>query len=223
MPSNQFSKQPQQLSSAFGGFLNGGNGDQVVGGVLTGIPANLTTAGANAGGQDIPGDRLCLGMADALALSKTSIGTLYGGVYQYVTKYASDVLAAVLGKIAFIRTASANDSYTVTSDESGTTGAAFGVGVYINVITPGYSGYIQNWGKATGLFTTPLTGVPAAGCGVYIAADAAGRFDVFAGSGAAPTIAQVDAMNVYYRGIAGPAPAANTASVIELACCQMRW
>ena len=32
MPSNQFSKQVQQLSAAFGGYLNGGNGDQEGGG-----------------------------------------------------------------------------------------------------------------------------------------------------------------------------------------------
>lgn len=220
MPSNQFSKQTQQLSSQFGGYLNGGNGDSVVGGAIAGVPSAI---GANQGIQDIPGDRLVCGMADALALSKTSVGTLYGGVYQYVTHYLSDTLAAVLGRAAFTRLASADDSYTVTQDEA--TAAVINLiqGVFINVITKGYSGYIQVAGKASLLFTTPLTGVAAIGVGVYVAADGVGRFDIFAGGGANPTFDQVDNMLNRYVGVAETAPTANTVSVVDMNLGRMRW
>lgn len=212
MPSNQWSKQNQQLSSAFGGYLNGGNGDSVVGGVITGAPSAVN---ATQGIQDDPGDKLQLGTADALALSKTSIGTLYGGLYAYEVFYLSSVLASQVGVAAFQRTATRTYEHTVTTDESGATGIALELGVFINVITKGYAGYIQCFGKATVLFTTPLTGVAAAGCGVYVAGDGVGRYDIQAGNGANPTFAQVDTLNLSYRGIAETAPAANTLSVVD--------
>lgn len=220
MPSNQFSKQAQQLSSAFGGYLNGGSGDSVIGGVLTGVPAGIA---ANQGIQDIPGDRLVLGMADALALSKTSIGTLYGGVYQYVTFLSTAALAAVLGKACFWATSAADNSYTVTSDETQGEGANLWAGVFLNVITKGYSGYIQIAGKATVLFTTPLTGTGAEGAAAFVAADGAGRFDVFDGVGASPTFDQVQSMIMRYAGVLEAAAAAATASVIDIPMRMVRW
>lgn len=220
MPSNQFSKQPQQLSGAFGGDLNGGNGDSVVGGALSGVPAAI---GATQGIQDIPGDRLVLGMADALALSNTVIGTLYGGVYQYITMLSTSVLAAVKGKACFWATAEDDNDYVVTADETQGEGANLWAGVFINVITRGYSAYIQIAGKATVLFTTPLTGTGLEGAAAFVAGDGAGRFDVFDGVGANPTFDQVQSMIMRYAGVLEAAAAANTASVIDIPMRQVRW
>lgn len=223
MPSNQFSKQPQQLTSVFGNYLNGGHGDSVVGGALSGVPSGIN---ANQGSQDIPGDRLVLGMADALALSKTSVGTLYGGVYQYVTMLAGSTLASVIGAAAFWVTATGtatSDSYTVTADETQAEGANYKAGVFINVITKGYSAYIQIAGMVNALFTSPLTGTGAAGAQAFVAADGAGGFDVFDGMGANPTFDQVQSMISRQSGVLHAAAAAATLSIINMPLNQVRW
>lgn len=220
MPSNQFSKQPQQLSSAFGGYLNGGNGDSVVGGLITGVPAGIN---ANQGIQDIPGDRLVLGMSDALALSKTSVGTLYGGVYQYVTLLSTASIAAAVGFAAFCALTATDNSYSVTSDETQATGANLWLGVFINQITAGYSGYILVAGKVAVRFRTALTGTGAAGAAAFVAGDGLGKFDVFDGVGAAPTFDQVQTMIMRYAGILEVAAASDTNSVIDMPLGMMRW
>lgn len=222
MPSNQFSKQVQQLSSAFGNYLNGGNGDSVIGGVLTGVPSQVQ-AYANQGIQDIPGDRIVIGMADADALSDPDVATLYSGVYQYVTFADDSVLAAVRGKACFWDISAADDAYQVTADESGTMGANFRAGVFINVITRAYSAYIQIAGKVSALFTTPLTGTGAAGAAAFTAGDGAGRFDVFDGVGANPTFDQVQSMIMRYAGVLEAAAAANTVSLIDMPLGNVRW
>ena len=223
MPSNQFSKQPQQLSSAFGNYLNGGHGDSVVGGALSGVPSAI---GATQGIQDIPGDRIVIGMADALALSKTSVGTLYGGVYQYVTLLTTSTLAAVIGACAFWVTAPAtapNDSYTVTADETQAEGANYKAGVFINIITKGYSAYICIAGMVNALFTNPLTGTGAAGAAAFVAGDGAGGFDTFDGVGANPTFDQVQTMFNRYAGVLHAAAANATKSVIQMPLSNVRW
>lgn len=223
MPSN-FSKQLQVISAAGQGFLNGGSGDTVVGGALSGVPSSI---GATQGLQDIPGDRIVFGMADALALSNTNIGTLYGGMYQYVTTYSAAVGAATIHRGCFWRIASADNSYTVTPDESGTQGANFGAGVFINTLTAGNSWWIQTAGKATLLFRATLTGVPAAGCAVYFANAGAGAdvslFDVLAGLGANPTFEQYQLYMNLYVGPAGAAPVAAAASIVEMDLRKVRF
>lgn len=223
MPSNQFSKQPQQISSAFGGYLNGGHGDSVVGGAISGVPASI---GATQGIQDIPGDRLVLGMSDALAMSNTTVGTLYGGVYQYITMLSTSVLSAVIGAACFWVTATGtatSDSYTVTADETQAEGANYKAGVFINVITKGYSAYIQIAGMVNALFTTPLTGTGAAGAQAFVAADGAGGFDVFDGMGANPTFDQVQSMISRQSGVLHAAASAATKSIINMPLNQVRW
>lgn len=219
MPSNQFSKQPQQLSSAFGNYLNGGAGDTVVGGVITGVPAAIN---ANQGIQDTPGDRLVLGMADALALSNTAVGTLYGGVYQYVTVKSTATLAPVRGKACFWDTASPDNSYVVTTDENGTQGVNLWAGVFIQALGKGNSGWIQVAGKASVLFTTPLTGA-GAGSAAFIAGDGAGRFDTFGGVGTAPTFDDVQNMFARYAGVCETGPVAATVSVVDMDMRHFRW
>jgi hypothetical protein len=221
MPSNQYSKQPQQLSSAFGNFLNGGAGDSVIGGAISGVPSAI---GAIQGIQDEPGDRVVIGFSDAKALSKTSIGTLYGGVYQYVQVLSTATIAPAVGLAAFWVTAGPpSPIYTVTTDESGATGVNLWAGAFLQALTKGYNGYIQIAGKATVLFTTPLTGTGAAGASVYLAADGAGRFDTFDGVGANPTFDQVQSMDSRYVGVAEAAAANNTLSVITMDQRHFRW
>lgn len=221
MPSNQYSKQPQQLSSVFGGYLNGGAGDSVVGGAISGVPSAI---GAIQGIQDDPGDRVVIGFSDARALSKTSIGTLYGGVYQYVQVLSTATIAPAVGLAAFTVTSpTPSPIHTVTTDETQPTGANLWQGVFIQALTKGYNGYIQVAGKATVLFTTPLTGTGAAGAAVFTAADGAGRFDTFDGVGANPTFDQVQAMHARYVGVAEVAAAANTLSVITMDQGHYRW
>lgn len=223
MPSS-FTKQLQQISQAGAGSLNGGAGDLVIGGTLTGVPSGTQ---ATQGIQDIPGDRIVFGMMDALALSNTSIGTLYGGMYQYVTSYLSAVATPTIKRGVFWRTASADNSYTVTPDESGTQGANFMAGVCINTLTSGNSWWIQISGKATLLFRATLTGVPEAGCGVFASNAGAGAdvgtFDVLSGLGANPTFAQFSTYLNLYVGPAGAAPTAATASVVEMDLKHIRY
>lgn len=222
MPSN-FTKQPQQLSAAGAGYLNGGTGDAVIGGQLTSVPSTVT---ASQGIQDTPGDRIILGMADALALSKTSVGTLYGGLYQYVTTYASSTATPTINRAAFWRTASADNSYTVTPDESGATGANLRAGVFINTLTAGNSWWIQVAGKVKVLFRAAISGIPSAGCAVYNANQGAGAdvgtFDCLDG-GVAPTFTQVGQMLNMYAGVAETLPANGTASVIDIPMGMIRW
>lgn len=223
MPSN-WTKQLQQVSAAGQRYLNGGSGDEIVGGRLTGVPSGLNVS---QGIQDIPGDRLILGMADALAMSNTTIGTLYGGMYQYMTSYSAAVATPTIKRGLFWRIASADDSYVVTPDESGAMGADYWAGIAINTLTAGYSWWMQIAGKATGLFRTLLTGVGAAGCGVYFAAAGAGAdvgtFDVFAGAGGAPTFDDVQHMQNLYVGVAETAPANATASVFDMDTKRVRY
>lgn len=224
MPSS-FTKQLQQLSAAGAGYLNGGTGDSVIGGLLTGVPAGLNIS---QGMQDIPGDRLVLGMADALAMSKTSIGTLYGGMYQYVTTFATSVATPTINRGLFWRILSADDSYTVTPDESGVMGADGWAGVGINTLVAGNSWWMQSAGKVKVLFRAVISAVtPAAGCGVYYAAAGAGAdvgtFDCFAGNAGAPTFDDIQHLQNLYAGVAEAAPANATASIIDIDLRRVRF
>lgn len=224
MPSN-WTKQNQQISGAGQRYFNGGTGDEVIGGILTGVPSGLQIS---QGIQDIPGDRIIFGMADALAMSNTSVGTLYGGMYQYVTSYVSSTAAPTIKRGLFWRIASTDNSYTVTPDESGAMGADYWAGVSINTLTRGNSWWMQIAGKATGLFrAAPLSGVGTAGGGVYNAAQGAGSdvgtFDVFSQNANNPTFDDVQHMQNLYVGVAETAPAAATASVFDMDLKRIRF
>src|SRR3990170_3290702 len=119
-----------------GRFLNSGAGDSVIGGSISAVPS---TVGAVAGKAARPGDRIIVGEEDALALSDTAIGTLYGGLYQYVTTKSTATAAFTRGKACFWDTAVANKIFQVTSDESGSQGVALFAGVLINTLTSGNS------------------------------------------------------------------------------------
>lgn len=224
MPTN-WTKQLQQISSVGQGYLNGGAGDTVIGGAITGVPAGIQVS---QGIQDIPGDRIVFGMADALAMSKTSVGTLYGGMYQYMTTFVTSVATPTINRGLFWRILSADDSYTVTPDESGAMGADYWAGISINTLTAGNSWWMQIAGKVKALFRAVLTGpTPAAGCAVYAAAAGAGAdvgtFDIFSGSLNNPTFDDVQHMQNLRVGLAETAPVAATASIIDVDLGRVRF
>jgi hypothetical protein len=109
-------------------------------------------------------------------LTKTSIGTLYGGGFRYVRRRATDDDSPALapGKLAFIDTVVANweSAYQVTTDEnlSSTSNAMMLAGVFLNNIEPGNYGFIQIIGQVAIRFRSVLTASGAIGGPVYAAA-----------------------------------------------------
>lgn len=208
MPSN-WTKQPQFLTQK---FFNDGSGDATVGGALTGVPSAI---GASQGDQTLPGDRIILGSADALALSDTAVGTLYGGLYMYVRTPSGSTKTPTRAHIAFWDTSVADSQYQVTPDETGTDGANLIAGVFINTLTKGNSWWILIAGKVVGQFRATLTGTAANGCGVYAAAEGNGVFDVLAGS-ANQNATQIDNMMMRFMGVAENLPSNNNASLVDV-------
>jgi hypothetical protein len=214
MPSN-FTKQPQFLTAK---YFNTGAGDTVIGGSLTGVPTNI---GASAGDQTRPGDRLVLGAADALALSDPAVGTLYGGLYQYVTTalVGHSTSAPARANLAFWDVSVVDALYQVTADEDDVRGINLIAGVYINTLTKGNSWWIAVAGKVIANFRAVFTGAPATGCAVYAANAGAGAdngtLDVLDGGGN-PTFTQVGDMANLYMGRAEVIPIAGAASIIDM-------
>jgi len=221
MPSNWI-KQAQQLSQVK--YLNSGAGMTVIGGDLTGVPANI---GANMGIQDRPGDRMIVGEEDALALSDTSVGTLYGGLYQFVTCKLLSTAPFTRGLAVFFDTGVAASKFQVTADESGSQGVSLFAGVLINTITRGNSWWIQQAGKVYVRAKAVLTGVAADGCPVYLGAVGAGEpgvFDILEGGGN-PTFTQVGQLIQRYAGVAeGVVLAGGITIPITMPLCRnFRW
>jgi len=215
MPST-FVKQPQQVSAAGGGFLNGGEGDAIVGGLLSGVPAGLNIS---QGIQTLPGDRMVVGEEDAAALDDADIGTLYGGLYTYVKTKATSTATPTRARAAFWDTAVAASLFQATPDESGTQGVAPFAGVFLNDLVKGYCWWLQSAGRVSAEFLTTITGTPADGGPVYLAGAGAGadvgRFDQLDGGGN-PTFTQVGAMIQRYVGWAQGLPADDTISTINI-------
>ncbi|MGH7184485.1 MAG: hypothetical protein ACREJN_21275 [Nitrospiraceae bacterium] len=212
MPSN-WTKQLQQISSAGGGHLNGGSGDEIIGGLLTGVPSGLIISQAL---QDIPGDRIIFGAADALAMSNISVGTLYEGLYQYVNTTSTSTAANTRGRLAFWNPELEANAYQVTPDEN-----AFIAGVFINTITRGYSWWIQIAGQVTAAFRTGMLGTPTIGAGVYAAYQGAGAnvgtLDQVSGLYSdSPSSEDVDLLITRNMGQAVALPVAGAASVVDI-------
>ena len=200
--------QPNQVR-----YLNAGNGDSIVGGSILSVPSGVV---ATQGLQNRPGDRMLIAEEDALALSDvTNVGTLYGGLYQYVTTYASSTAAFTRGKAAFWDTTVGGSIFRVTADESGSQGVAMFAGVMINTVTRGYSWWIQAAGKVLVRMKAVFTGVPSDGCPVYLGAVGAGEpgvFDCLDGGGNA-SFTQVGQMISRFAGIAEGLPVAGGVAV----------
>jgi hypothetical protein len=255
MASGRFSKQAAPYLGQ-GHFLNSNNsGDTVIGGTVTAAPAGI---GASQFQQNLPGDRFIFSPVDALALSNNSVGNLYTGTYRYVATRNNSTSIPQRGRAAFwdIAAGGYNNStpqadalYQVTSDESALVGVTLMAGVYINYVSQGSYWFIQESGKATCQFAgnngtvtfgTGLTGTPAAGCGVYLAAQSSsnanntvGLFNVLAGANYAS--ANNNAATVPYNAIdqaltryVGPAetlPSAGNFSVVDIGAFRsaFRW
>lgn len=86
----------------------------------------------------------------ALQLSDTSVGTLYGGTYQLVKMLLTSTASAARGKAAFWSDVA---NFVVTADVPTQPGGLF-AGVFLNAITKGNFGMIQTKGIATVLFDT---------------------------------------------------------------------
>jgi hypothetical protein len=206
-----FTKQVPRIS----GKLNKVN-DALAGGQITAAPSGLTIS---AGEQTRPGDRIILLTADALALSDTTVGTLYAGLYMYV----KSATTSKVGRLAFVDTSVADGLYQVTGSEAGVTGVVLRAGVYISVITATYYGWIFVSGKVAVQFRTALTGTGANGAGVYAAGENNGVADVLAGSSfnsavssnnAAVGYSSIEQVNSRFLGWALTPPSNNNASTI---------
>jgi hypothetical protein len=165
MAGGMLTKQADQLTAK---WLNDVN-DATSGGALVSVPTGVQSPASSA---TQPGDRIVLDDAGALALSDTTVGTLYGGVYMYVGTAATATASPARGTCAFWRTAdlppSTTRSYTVSSDvQPNTLLPAYIAGVFINpttssgsgvALTKGNFGWIQVAGVASCLFDNSLGG-----------------------------------------------------------------
>jgi len=141
--------------------------------VIAGQPAfgNSSTV-SKAAGQ--------LGMSITLddnnVFADTSIGTVYGGTFQYV-RLSSGSAEPARGQIVFWDVSVAVNLYQVTTLETGTVpGAQFMAGIVLNPDwTPGNYSYIQKLGLVSVKFRAALSAAPAGvGAAVYAAAAGAG-------------------------------------------------
>lgn len=197
-------------------FLNDVN-DSAAGGAIVSLPSG---APAPQSSQTQVSDRIVLDTATALALSDTTVGTLFGGIYMYVATKSNMTATPAVGLLAFWDTSVGDSNYQVTCDESGSQGANLIAGIVINAVTKGNFCWIQIGGKATVKFRAVLTGTPANGCGVYAAAAGAGASvataDVFAGVAGNPTFTQADTLIQRFLGTAEALPVAGSASAVSL-------
>jgi hypothetical protein len=230
MPSN-WTKQPQYPAAK---YLNDTNGDTQLGGAITTLPASV---GASQGLQDVPGDRLVLGAADALALSDTSVGTLYCGMYMYVGTNSTSG-NSTLGHLMFwdasafsLSTSTyptPDNKYQVTPKElqAGTGRVPPIAGICINQVNQGNWWWIQIGGRATASFG-PLASSQWGTAGAYIINGGvfAGGYGTTAGTG---LVTQVDGDTFpttalylsdlvrQYVGVSDVAPSASSNAIISM-------
>jgi len=137
-----------QILTIYRGRLNAGNGDTGIGGPLRQPLGSSPVAGQL-------GAKVTLSHEDAAHMSDPGVGTLYGGVYQYVYVYPTPFHAVVRGRVAFYWSAAARVAFRVTPDHPPGTGCI--AGIFINAITPGRCWFIQTKGLATILYTGMIT------------------------------------------------------------------
>ena len=155
--------------------------DEIIGGVPTFINNTQSAVSGQLGKW--------LDLDDSALFFDASIGTLYGGRFQYV-QLSSASTEPALGQIVFWDIAVAHNLYRVTTLESGSVpGAQFRAGIVINPDwTPGYYSLIQTIGLVDVTFRAALSHAPnGVGVAVYCAAAGAG-----ADNGLADTIDTAD-------------------------------
>jgi hypothetical protein len=162
---NPFILAPQLAS----GKLNNEN-NTLVGKSATGSPVSFQSQAYH--GQ--LGKIFVCDTAEALKLSLTSIGTLFGGGYQCVKMLLTSTQAFARGQALFW-----NDraNFIVTADPPAgvALGGAF-AGICLNTVTRGNFSWIQIWGKANGLYAT-ATETVVVGDPLYVVADTVGKFN----------------------------------------------
>jgi len=207
MAGGMLTKQADFLTAK---FLNDVN-DSAAGGALVSVPSGAPQVASS---QTQIGDRIVLDEATALALSDTSVGTLYGGVYMYVGTIASSLItqAPARGLFAFWRSnelpGGATDSYLVTSDaQSSTTLPSYIAGIFINALTKGNYGWIQVAGVASVLFDNTLT---SSATGVTVSAKVSATLPSTADAGVALTTVTL----AFVLGVAIGSPISSTISSV---------
>ena len=193
------------------GFLNTVN-DTVI--------ANQATLGTRSRYSGQLGKCLFVSHDQIAALTNTTIGTLYGGGFQYVRRRATDDASPSLGagKIAFWDTTLTNwqDFFQVTTDEnlSSSSNAVMIAGIFINNIEPGHYGFIQWVGEVFVRFRSVLTTAGAIGSPVY----AAGAGDVGLDQGTADVLTtdSTALANERFLGRAVVAPTASGLKQVQL-------
>lgn len=121
------------------------------------------------------GGKLTLSQADAVKLSDTTTGLLYGGVYMYVKFNPAGATACVRGGVAlWLDTSVVSPTcYTVTNEGS-TARNSFPAGIFLNATTKGNYDFIQIAGLALVKYLATVTeGSPAIGDAIFVAATAA--------------------------------------------------
>lgn len=152
------------------GFLNTVN-DTVPGGTASGMAG--TPVPSKFAGQ--LGKFLTVSQEQIALMTDTSVGTLYGGVYQYVQFNASGATPAPeIGQALFWDNAEDPADFIVTDTDT-TTSVCTPAGVYIGGIEDGNYGFIQVAGLCDVLTAHSLTTVPATGQQLVVAST--GLFD----------------------------------------------
>lgn len=203
MAGGMLTKQADLLSIR---YLNQVN-DSVSGGQVVGVPPGAASPQVS---QTLPGDRIVLDDATALALSKTSVGTLLGGVYMYV-QFQTTTRAAVRGGIVFFKTADLGVQYVAYGDaDPSTTVPTHIAGILINALTANYFGWIQVAGAASVLFDS--ASLTAIADGNWVTAKVSATTASTADVGAAAGVVTLAAL----LGVACGAPVSATVSVVML-------
>jgi hypothetical protein len=163
MAGGMLTKQADFLTAKYFNDVN----DASSGGVIVSLPSGVTGPTVS---QTLPGDRIVLDDATASALSDTTVGTLYGGIYMYTATLSSAAASPARGTCAFYRAADLPSAvanlYQVSSDaQTSTTVPSMIAGVFINAITKGNFGWIQIAGVASCLFDSTIA---AAAVGGYV-------------------------------------------------------
>lgn len=198
------------------GQLNTVN-DTYIGGAPAGS-IGLTTGTSQYAGQ--LGKALWVGPDQIGTITKTSVGTLYGGRYRYVRMRAGDddSPAVGIGHLLFWDTTIANwqQMYQVTRDEnlSSVDNAVMIAGVYLGGFVPGNYGFIQDQGMVPIRFRAVLTTAGAIGSRAY--ASGAGDSGSDQGTADVLTTDSTSLANARYLGNAVAAPAGGSLTAVLL-------
>lgn len=145
----------------------------------------------------------------------SSVGTLYGGCFQYVQAYLSSTASAAVGKLcawAWDQASTAFEAYIVTPDTNNVIRVGRIAGVFLNAVTKGNYGWIQTKGKATVLYTvSPFTKATPADGDLVVVNTTTGNADVLLDATALTSPLLKSAI-----GVAIGAPTANTTGLILL-------